>query len=204
MDRTKTRPRSAPDTHMPRQKPSRRARYTTAHASSRTSRRSVCSHDSSPSGRPPGQPHRSPSVLIRTTSLSRVTQNALAPWFVPSGSASAGCHSMNQVPPFDRQPTVRLHRLRAAASSSWCLPDGVAPSRCASANGTPFDQEGKGDAHPHHTTGRSHRRSDSGFHQGCDVAATRNRGPVRPQWSVRTTDVDEAGGSSAASSRVSA
>jgi hypothetical protein len=102
MERTSTRPCSGPDTHTARQKPSRCAPQTTAHASSSTSRRSVCSHDSSPSGRPPGQLHRSPSLLISTTWLSRVMQNALAPCAVPSGSFAAECHSMNQAPPVDR------------------------------------------------------------------------------------------------------
>ena len=30
------------------------------------------------------------------------TQNALAPCFMPSGWVTAECHSMNQVPPFER------------------------------------------------------------------------------------------------------
>jgi hypothetical protein len=102
MERTRTRPCSVPDMHTPRQKPSSRAPQTTAHASSRISRRSVCSHDSSPSGRPPGQPHRSPSLLISTTWLSCVTQNALAPCLMPGGALTGGCHSMNHVPPFER------------------------------------------------------------------------------------------------------
>src|SRR4029453_12648145 len=39
---------------------------------------------------------------MSTTWLSRVTQNALAPWAVPSGCLSGECHSMNQAPPFER------------------------------------------------------------------------------------------------------
>jgi hypothetical protein len=49
--------------YSPRAKPRRRARTTVAHASSRTSRRRVCSQVSSPSGRPAGSSHRRPSRL---------------------------------------------------------------------------------------------------------------------------------------------
>lgn len=62
IERTSTSPYSGPETHTARQNPRSRALTTVAQASSSTSRRSVCSHDSSPSGRRPGQPHRSPST----------------------------------------------------------------------------------------------------------------------------------------------
>jgi hypothetical protein len=56
-----------------------RARMTVAHASSRTSRRSVCSQVSSHSGLPAGSSHRRPSRLITTTSPVPVTQTPSAP-----------------------------------------------------------------------------------------------------------------------------
>src|ERR1700760_3735663 len=99
IDRTRTRPCSAPLRHRDRTTPSSRASPTTAHASSSISRRSVSSHDSPASGRPPGHPHRVPSVLTSTTSCLAVTQNALAPCGSPFGTSPGGCQAIRQSPP---------------------------------------------------------------------------------------------------------
>ena len=102
MERASARPCSGPVRHAARQKPSSRASTTVAHAYSRTSRRRVCSQDSSPSGRPPGHPHRRPSSLISTTLSSAVIQKAFAPCAIPSGSAVGGSQAINQSPPLER------------------------------------------------------------------------------------------------------
>jgi hypothetical protein len=62
------------------------------------------------SGRPPGQPHLSPSLLISTTRSSAVTQKAFAPWGIPSGTAVGGCQAINQSPPLERTAISSLSR----------------------------------------------------------------------------------------------
>jgi hypothetical protein len=101
-ERTRTKPCCGPATHRPRVNPSSLARTTVAQASSSTSRRSVSSHVSGPSGRPAGNSQVSPSRLITTIAPSGVTQIPSAPCGFPSGGAPGGCHDRVQSCPFDR------------------------------------------------------------------------------------------------------
>ena len=96
IERTSTRPRSCPATQMLLAKPSRRAPVTRAHASSATSRRSVSSNDSSPSGRPPGRPQATPSALTSTMSPAGVRHTPEEPWFFPSGGSGCRCQETSQ------------------------------------------------------------------------------------------------------------
>ena len=52
--------------------------------------------------------HRTPSVLIRTTWPSAVTQKAFAPCGVPSGIAIGACQDASQSPPLERFPSISI------------------------------------------------------------------------------------------------
>src|SRR5262249_33474923 len=95
--------------------------------SSAISRRRVCSQDSSPSGRPPGQPHRSQSLLISMTPSPPTTHNPFAPCGVPTGTESGGCHAVSQSPPLDQtansspSPATRVRWGAVSCRySRWC------------------------------------------------------------------------------------
>lgn len=109
-ERTSTRPSSGPVRQTLRQNPRSRASRTMEHVSSKISRRRVCSQDSSPTGQPPGHPHRSPSLLISTTRSSAVTQKAFAPWGLPKGTA------VGELPCDQPIAAVRVNRILFAVA----------------------------------------------------------------------------------------